>query len=698
MEAVGGSPGPAPARAESRRDPLCPLVSPPSHRHTESGRGGAVARPRPRPTVLRLHAQPGRPVVHQPPTTRDPQRRRPLAQLRERRLVPWALAYLAGAWLLLQVVAILVMNLGWPNRVVVVAAGLLGAGLLAVLVLAWRRGAQSWQRVSGPELLIVTGGLVLVGAAVAWLGPSPGVPTTPTVGIAFHPAARGAEPAARSVAVLAFEEPGVEAGQGYLGEALAAELRARLAQVGTLQVVPYAPTGAGGARPAAHVLSGQVQRAGDHVRLRAQLTDARTAAVLWEALYERELPGLLDVQADLARRVAGSLDAEVPTAAQRGPLSAAPPDAAAYELYLRARGAQQRDAAAAPDAALELLRRATSLDPGFALAWAALAEAYAARAARSAEVLQWADSAVAAAGRALALDAELPEAHHALGRAHGARGAVAHAITSLERAVALSPSAWTTMQELAALNAGRGRYDEALRWLRRAEPGAGHGRAALLARMGFVRAQLGDFDTAAVLLNQALALQPGSPLARGTVVWLALLQERHAEAAAHARQLAAAPPDAPALLVAGSAFLLAGDTARAGESFRRAYELAPSAVGWYGAAAVSHGHLLRLRGEHAAADRVLERFEAFAERALAGGSESGALRHAVAALHAVRGERAEALRWLGLAQQAGWNDHFYARQDPTLRALHGDAAFERIVAANGAALERQRARVAREGW
>ncbi|HEV2125126.1 MAG TPA: hypothetical protein VGW38_20440, partial [Chloroflexota bacterium] len=86
-------------------------------------------------------------------------------RLKERKLVQWALAYLAGAWVLLQVAGELRDTFAWPPVIVRALTVLLAVGFLAALVLAWYHGEKGHQRVSGVELLMLTGILVIAGAA-----------------------------------------------------------------------------------------------------------------------------------------------------------------------------------------------------------------------------------------------------------------------------------------------------------------------------------------------------------------------------------------------------------------------------------------------------------------------------------------------------------------------------------------------------
>src|SRR4029079_8265048 len=90
-----------------------------------------------------------------------------LARLRQRKIVQWALAYLAGAFALLQGVDIIGQRFGWPEQVERVLIVALGVGVFVALVLAWYHGERGEQRVSGTELTVLAL-LLAIGGAILW--------------------------------------------------------------------------------------------------------------------------------------------------------------------------------------------------------------------------------------------------------------------------------------------------------------------------------------------------------------------------------------------------------------------------------------------------------------------------------------------------------------------------------------------------
>ena len=92
-----------------------------------------------------------------------------LERLKERKLVQWAIAYLAGAWVLVEASNLVVEQFHWPEWIGQTITVLAAFGFFIVLVLAWYHGEKGRQRVSGPELLIISLLLVATGVSLSWV-------------------------------------------------------------------------------------------------------------------------------------------------------------------------------------------------------------------------------------------------------------------------------------------------------------------------------------------------------------------------------------------------------------------------------------------------------------------------------------------------------------------------------------------------
>jgi TolB-like protein/Flp pilus assembly protein TadD len=352
-------------------------------------------------------------------------------RLRDRKFIQWAIAYLAGASVVFQGVEVLAEPWGispaWQRSVHV----LLLLGLVLTLVLAWYHGERGQQRLSGPELLIVAGVLAVAGAGL-WMVQSnaPPQPPSPQPAGAVRPDTLGR----RSLAVLPFANLSREAEDVYLADGLHEEVLDQLSKVAALRVVSrtsvmaYRASGRPVGEIAAElgveaVVEGTVQRVLDRIRVMARLIDASTDERVWAETFDREfsLDGVLDLQTEIAQKIAIGLRAEMTPEEKTRMLRRDTQNWEAYRAYLRGRYYMRLPhyTVESQDQALAYFRRAVTLDSTFALAWAELAEA------QAQEVFYWTDaseerreSARFAAQQAMQVDPPPPEVRLVLALYH----------------------------------------------------------------------------------------------------------------------------------------------------------------------------------------------------------------------------------------------------------------------------------------
>lgn len=290
---------------------------------------------------------------------------------------------------------------------------------------------------------LATAVLLLLAAGGVWYG----------AGRVGAPTSAPASGDAPTVAVLPFDALG-EGGAGVFAEGMHGDLLTRLAHVSGLDVIaatsveryrdsdlplPVIADSLG----AAWVVEGGVQQAGEHVQVNAQLVDPRSETHAWAESYRRDLTArdLFDLQSEIARRIARSLEARL-TSAERDRVERRPTDdLGAYRSYVRGRDRLEERTDEATRRAAELFGRAVRSDSAFALAWAGLADVALLRAEYGHGPL--ADSLEVdperAARRALALDSTLAEAHVSLGYVHLNRSEGPAAVRRFRRAVELKP-------------------------------------------------------------------------------------------------------------------------------------------------------------------------------------------------------------------------------------------------------------------
>jgi serine/threonine-protein kinase len=216
-----------------------------------------------------------------------------------------------------------------------------------------------------------------------------------------------------------------------------------------------------------YILEGSVLRAGQQLRINAQLVRVRDDFPLWAGKYDRELTDIFAIQEEISRSIVNSLRLKLGRGRRRYEAS---PEA--YDLYLRARALQfQNGFRGLVDRSIGPFEEAIGKDPSFAPAYAGLAAAHAARSGIYRFALADESSKMrAAAEKAIQLDPLLAEAHDALGMVYSRDGQWEQSEKSFHRAIEIDPSRSESHAHFALfLLWPLGRIDEAIKQLRVAE-------------------------------------------------------------------------------------------------------------------------------------------------------------------------------------------------------------------------------------
>ena len=217
-----------------------------------------------------------------------------------------------------------------------------------------------------------------------------------TVETGRPPATAGSLPIPeKSIAVLPFENLSRDPDNAYFADGVQDEILTDLARVADLKVISrtsvmqYRNAAARNLREiaqqlgVAHLLEGSVQRAGGKIRVNAQLIDARSDAHLWAQTYDRDLADVFAIQSEIARTIAGQLQARLSPKEEAGVEAKPTKDLVAYDLYLRASELDRTRASSVGSGGaegakreVELLDEAVSRDPAFVPALCKLANTH----------------------------------------------------------------------------------------------------------------------------------------------------------------------------------------------------------------------------------------------------------------------------------------------------------------------------------
>jgi len=286
-----------------------------------------------------------------------------------------------------------------------------------------------------------------------------------------------------SIAVFPFADMSPEGDQEYFSDGISEELLNALARVRELKVAARTSAFAfkgqnltaqqlGDTLQVHYLVEGSVRKAGDQLRITAQLIDTQDGSHLWSEQYDRTLDDVFAIQTEIAEAIADQL--RISLGLDEGERLVSPTDdLEAYDLYLAARGSMRQRGAGVAEA-IRLYEAALARDSSWAPAWAGLAESRA--------TLPWylpgpygdrpwaenLDAAERAANRALALDPANAAAWIALGNVQRERWEWPSAEDAYTRALTLDPDNGEAYQQYAEYLSYTGRLDEALEAARRA--------------------------------------------------------------------------------------------------------------------------------------------------------------------------------------------------------------------------------------
>jgi len=224
----------------------------------------------------------------------------------------------------------------------------------------------------------------------------------------------------KSVAVLYFENQSGNKEDEYLRDGITEDVITELSKIRGLNIFsrptvlafrdkPVTPTQIGKQLGAAYVLTGTLRRAGARLRINTQLIDTQTDFPVWSERFDREMKDVFEVQDEMARKIAEALRVTLSPQELEALATKPTENLQAYDLYLRGKRYARRQTRQDLEFALQMFENAVAIDPSFALAYAACANACAMFYCNYSREQLWVERAREASGKAVALRWDLPE-------------------------------------------------------------------------------------------------------------------------------------------------------------------------------------------------------------------------------------------------------------------------------------------------
>jgi serine/threonine-protein kinase len=452
-----------------------------------------------------------------------------------------------------------------------------------------------------------------------------------------------------SLAVLPFVNAVGDPETEYLSDGLTESLINRLSQIPNLRVVPRSvafrhkgpevdPNKAGRQLKVRTVLTGRVLQRGQALHVQADLVDVRQQAQLWGERLVRDLSDILTVEDEIAGAIADKLRVKL-TGEERDLLGKRPTEnTEAYRLFLKGRYYWSKRTRPNLQKSMAYFEQAIASDPGYALPYTGLADAYVVLSVFDAGVPKdYLSRAKAFARRALEIEPDLPEAHAELALTWACLDRDWDAAEESARiAVTRGPAYWLGHDHYAMLLAAQGRFEEALAEVRRGQ-----------------------------------ALEPLSLVVHHHVAWVSLLARRYDDAIAECRSAIEMDATFPMVhLWMGVSLSQKGMHDEAIASLDEAVKCMGGAVA-IGVGAAAHGYAMAGRIDEARR-RVAELVDARTTRYVEP--------YGIALGYAGLGDRDGTFEWL----EHAYREHSFwltawAKVDPRLDVLREDSRFQDLL-------------------
>lgn len=460
-------------------------------------------------------------------------------ELKRRNVFKVAVAYTVAAWLLLQIVDLVLENINSPDWVMQVFMLAMAVGFPIAIIIAWAfemtpDGIKLEKHVVRDNSITLktgkklNGGIIMIlSVLVVFLltdrfrGKTPTEPASESTRTEKAPdkaSQTNAEETSKSIAVLPFRDMSAAQDQVYFGEGIAEELLNALVKLDGLDVasrtsafslvdenldIPTIAARLG----VTTILEGSIRTSGRQVRVTAQLIDVNEDVHLWSETYNGSLDDIFKIQDEITAKIIEAMKIQLGGESIMPAAAELTQNAEAYQLYLQGRHFWRQRSAESLQRSIKLFKQAIALDPGFHRAWSNLAVAYRNLPAYdySVSMGEYATLSIDAAEQALQINPNSSEALTVIADNYALLCNSTDAAHKFQNAIGANPQDPTAHHWYAIFLMERGHINEAfeqIRLARRIDPLIS---AVISVESTLLKIQ-GDFQQAASLARQAAEL------------------------------------------------------------------------------------------------------------------------------------------------------------------------------------------------
>lgn len=499
----------------------------------------------------------------------------------------------------------------------------------------------------------------------------------------------------KSIAVLPFTNMTNDPDQEYFSDGITEDILTHLSKVADLRVVSRTSTlqyknttktipQIGKELGVSTVLEGSVRKAGNQVRITAQLIDAKTDEHIWAETYDRKIDKIFDIQTEVAREILKVLKAKLTSTEEKRLDKSITSEITAYDYYLRGtesliNGETYQDL---QNAAM-LFKQAIEIDTEFASAYVGLAKALMSTRVYGTEEPIWRDSALILSQIALSLDSDLDEAHYLQSMYYLLIGETGNAVNSLEKVLEINPNHEKALIELGSILMVENELERGINLivdgmmlkLNRKDP-------EFYCKLGESYYQIGEMEKAKRYLNQAIKLKPDYNQAFYWLLEVNLSEKDYKKVLYYAQKMVDIEKHIFSLDRLGWAYMLVHDYNNAIDTWSEISEFLSGYEDQYYVIAYKHrlAYVLWQTGQREKASVLFEEFIQKNLEDIENKIEKDILGqpYDLAACYAFIGDEKEAMKWVQIAAKGFFPTGMVAR-DPMFDNIRENENFQKII-------------------
>ncbi|NWF48982.1 MAG: tetratricopeptide repeat protein [Ignavibacteriaceae bacterium] len=594
-----------------------------------------------------------------------------ITEIKARKIRKWLAIHISTALTTIGAINLISSRYNLPDIIFDVAFIVAVCTLPVTLVMAWFHSGDQPKKIRKSEIAFYS--LVMIGMLFL------------LVNRIFLTGEEQIEVVEKSIAVLPFKNFGDSKEDEYFADGVTEDILTQLSKVNNLKVISRTSVmkyknSSKTMREIAKelgvesVLEGSVRRTKDRVRIVGQLIDAKTDKHIWAETYDREIKDIFEIQSEVAQKITAALMITLSEKEKEKIEKKPTNNIEAYTYYLKGRDYLNRLTPDDIETAVMFFKKALQYDPGYALAYAGLGEAYAQKFRAFGLGDQWSDSSRVMCEKAIKLDPQIAEPYIALGLNLFYNGKMHLALEQYLKAVNINPGSF------AAADVGQvlfllGSLSESIPWLEKSikiDPTRWNGYRNL----GLVKFALGRYEEAERFFLKVLELMPEHTYVLVDLTRLYMLTGQIPKAEALLKKAFENNPESGRVnFCLGELNMFNGNFKAAKNYIKKSIEVSSIEYG----PAVEYAFLLKREGEAKRSSEIFENVIKYDEAEITLGMENHNYPYELARSYSVIGNKKKSLENLKLAIKYGWRFYLYTKADPLLENVRTDSQFTSLL-------------------